>query len=191
MSNLTAGDRKIDMRTWFNPRHISALDLATEQGSVYTETTVTIDRIVPPQEVQCGPKKEMLAQAVFKGKKKKMLLRESHMKSLIRLFGYNIQKMSGKRVTLWVETGVKAFGKEGDFIRIRAAQGTGRSLMPSLQAPMDRIEPETAAIVASPKSQTVEGLQRQYEEPLTPEAEAALAEQFKDEQPTGQQEITP
>lgn len=126
----TAGDRRIDMRTWFNPRHISALDLATEQGGQYQTTTVTIEEIIPPSEVQCGPKKEMLAQAKFKGKKKKMLLRESHMKTLIRMFGYNVQKMSGKRVELWVEPHVKAFGMDIDCIRFRAASGNGRSLLP-------------------------------------------------------------
>ena len=53
------------------------------------------------------------------------------MKSLIKLFGFNIERMAGKRVELYVEAHVQAFGKDFDCIRFRAASGNGRSLMPA------------------------------------------------------------
>lgn len=178
----SAGDERIDMRTWMNTRHISAMDLATEQGGQYTSTTVTIEKIFPPSEVQCGPKKEKLAQAKFKGKRKKMLLRDSHMKSLIGLFGYNIQKMAGKRVTLWVECDVNAFGKKGDFIRVRAAIGNGNSLLP-ISAPKSLPDSDLRA--------EVDVADQQLLEEYAAESEASAKEAREHFKETKQQEIEP
>ena len=178
-----AGNERVDMRTWFNSDHISAMDLATEQAGKYTSTTVTIERIIPPSMVQCGPKKEMLPQAQFKGKKKKMLLRESHMKSLIRLFGFNVERMAGKRVELYVEAHVQAFGKDFDCIRFRAASGNGRSLIPDHPGPR-KSKPEKD--LQEPSEAPVEG---DYTDELSVEEEADLAAAVRDEQHQEQQEI--
>ncbi len=84
--------------------------------------------------------------------------------------------------------GVRIAEEEGYGDESTASVTSRRSLMPD--HPTATIEPEVAAIVSPSKSRTVEDLQREYEDPLTPEAEAELAKQFKEDKPTGQQEIT-
>ncbi len=126
-----------DMRKWMNADFISALDLIRDDGSGYKTLDVVIDKILDPAPVQCGPKREVLAVARFKTARKGMILRDSHMKNLIKLLGPDADKMAGKTVRLWVETDVKAFGDIFDCVRFKAVTGNGRSLMPTWRNPDD------------------------------------------------------
>ncbi len=176
-----------DMRKWLNAEFISALDLLKDDGSGYKSLDVVIARVHSPAMVQCGPKKEKLAVLSFQKAQKRMILRDSHMKGLIKILGPDADKMKGKKVRLWVEEDVKAFGDVFDCVRFKAAPGNGRrSLMPSHQDPTARIEPGVAASKSPPESD----LPPDYEDPLTTEEEAELAAAVKAEEPTWQQEIT-
>lgn len=172
-----------DMRKWLNSEFVSALDLMKDDGSGYKTLDVVIAKVHSPAIVQCGPKKEKLAVLSFQKAQKRMILRDAHMKGLIKILGPDADKMKGKKVRLWVEEDVKAFGDVFDCIRFKAAPGNGRrSLMPSHQ------DPKADDVSKSPPESD---LPPDYEDPLSPEEEAELAAAIKSEEPTGQQETTP
>ncbi len=67
----------------------------------------------------------MLPCAYFEKAKKKMILRDIHLRELIRLFGPDPKNVSGKKITLWVEKNVRTPQGRADCVRIKAAGSTG------------------------------------------------------------------
>lgn len=111
-----------DMRKWMNSQYISAMDLLTDDGSSYRSFEVEIERIDDPRPIKLGPKTDTLGVARFKGTKKGLILRNVHMRALVKTLGPDVDAMTGKRVTLYVEEDVRAFGEVMDCIRVGKAR---------------------------------------------------------------------
>jgi hypothetical protein len=132
-----------DMRKWMNSNYISAMDLLTDDGNSYRSFEVEIERIDDPRPIQLGPKTESLGVARFRGTKKGLILRNVHMRALVKTLGPDVDAMTGRRITLYVEEGVRAFGDVMDCVRVGKARNG--SLRRSAEAPSgDRSEADEA-----------------------------------------------
>lgn len=94
-------------------RYLDPFDLGDQ------ERTLTITAIKREAVERPGGEKEAKGVLYFQGARKGLILSRPNLKTLARLYGPETDGWAGKAVVLYVEHGVKAFGKEHDVVRIR------------------------------------------------------------------------
>ena len=70
----------------------------------------------------------------FEGTEKGLILNRTNAETIARLYGNDIENWTGKRIVLYVEHGVQAFGKVWDVVRVRGSvpnESAGTAASPS------------------------------------------------------------
>lgn len=95
--------------------------LSAETIPADRDTVVEIEAVVRRREVKFkNEMKQGYGSLRFKGKEKELGLNSTHIAVLSRLFGPNTGDWFGKKIALYVDPNVSAFGKIVSAVRIRA-----------------------------------------------------------------------
>jgi hypothetical protein len=84
------------------------------------DMTLTIKSTKKEMVANTGGKKEECFVCYFQENPKPMILNRTNCKTIESLYSPYIEDWPGKKITLYVEKGVKAFGNEVDALRVRA-----------------------------------------------------------------------
>lgn len=99
-----------------NPDHLGAYALEPNQDLVVTIKSVTNELVASPDG-----KKETCMVMRFKENVKPMVLNATNSKTITKLFKTPfIEEWEGRKIQLYVQTGVKAFGDVVDALRVRS-----------------------------------------------------------------------
>lgn len=83
------------------------------------DTVVTIDKVVPSEEIiGSDGKKDSKPIVYFKGATKKMILNKTNAKSIAKALGHDTEDWNGRKITLFPDT-CKAFGEVVECVRVR------------------------------------------------------------------------
>lgn len=105
----------MDYRTMFEYENLRAWDL----GPLGTELTLTVEKVAPGViETQDEGDKRMPF-VFFQGYAKPLGLNKTNGKSFARMYGTDVRKWVGKRVTLYVALCANKSGEEVECIRLR------------------------------------------------------------------------
>jgi len=102
-------------RKLFKSNYIAAHDLEGRDDVHATIREVRMDEVQVPQKDEA----EIKPVLYFQGGSKGFILNRTNGDTIAKLHGHDTDDWIGKRVTLFVESGVKAFGKKWDVIRVR------------------------------------------------------------------------
>lgn len=101
------------------------------------DVNVIIEKVFHHTEVTFDDGRKVDVYAVqFAGKEKQLVLNTTNRKTLVALFSTNVKDWKGKRITLFVDENVAAFGKTVCGIRIRRK-------LPPQDKPVSPEDPET------------------------------------------------
>jgi hypothetical protein len=95
--------------------------LASDDISDAGEIEVVIEGVFRDTDVEMegGRTEKELFTLKFVGQPKRMVLNATNVKTLSRSFGSKIENWKGKKLKLFVQTGVKAFGKITTGLRVK------------------------------------------------------------------------
>lgn len=112
-----------DYRTMFDSDYLYAFHLAGR------EVTVEIARVTGGEVTGQGGKKSRKPVAYFKGKDKPLALNKTNCKTIAAMYGTDVAKWVGKRVTIYPTT--TNFGNETvDCIRVKPGIPRGKAEVP-------------------------------------------------------------
>lgn len=99
---------------FFPSNYVSVADL-DGHGDVH----VTIKQVTTQEVKNRDGKKEVCPVLEFQNSKKGLILNRTCADVIAALYGTDTDRWVGKRITLYIEYGVEAFGKKWDVVRIR------------------------------------------------------------------------
>jgi hypothetical protein len=126
---------------WYPKQHITAVDLKVPgQNGQYTygETAAMIEKIGTESLMkQKSKKREATPVAYLKGKSKYLILSNAICNGLMEATGSAIPRdWLGQEILLYVEQGVKAFGKTSDQVRVKGKGKPGTAVQFSQNVPL-------------------------------------------------------
>lgn len=117
-TNAGPGDSEKNKTHWkkqFNYDYLGSYSI--NEGS---QLILTIKNTTKEMVSNTGGKKEECFVCYFNETKKPMILNRTNCKTIESLYSPFIEDWPGKKIILYVEKGVKAFGNEVDALRVRA-----------------------------------------------------------------------
>lgn len=135
---------KEDFRVgWYPKSHLTAPDLGDGTGR-YKSVIVKVKEIKIEMLMKAKTqKKEPTPVAFFEKGSKYLILSNAVCRGMFEATGKSVPaEWIGQTVELWVETGVRAFGKVTDQVRVRAAKGHSLSGPPPELHDLDEVEDE-------------------------------------------------
>lgn len=124
------------------------------------DTVVEIEAVVRRKVVKFkNETKQGYGSLRFRGKDKELGLNATHIAVLSKLFGPNTGDWFGKRVALYVDPNVSAFGKVVSAVRIRAKRIEAATGKPTTTA---RPDPEREALISELSEESIQGDVRRH-----------------------------
>ncbi len=127
------------------------------------DTVVEIEAVVRRKVVKFkNETKQGYGSLRFKGKDKELGLNATHIAVLSKLFGPNTGDWFGKRVALYVDPDVSAFGKVVSAVRIRAKKMEQGATAKAAPVASSKADPARAALVAELSEESIQGDVRRH-----------------------------
>lgn len=112
-----------DYRKLFSKDYIKAFDLeGYPEGITVTIASIQVEPVrKPPKSGKQGEEGETEDEPVlfFKGAAKRLILNRTNADAVASLYGNDTDGWIGKRITLFVQPGIKAFGKTWEAVRVK------------------------------------------------------------------------
>jgi hypothetical protein len=109
----------MDYRAMYDGKYVGSWDIAGK------DTTVTIAKVEAVEVIGAGDKHNKRPVLSFTGAQKGLVLNKTNGKIVANMYGNNVEKWVGKKITLYATT-CSAFGQTVDCIRVRPQPPRGQ-----------------------------------------------------------------